>query len=356
MNINDSSNLTKKYKQIISAVHIVYRLVNSTPNLKELSLRLTRLLCQLVKASSANIYLLGPDNQKLAMIAVFNNEINYLVVKPQDLKRVTLKEKSVTQGASIFDERMMGMPLVTDECIGAIIIKRKDDEAEFDAYDREMFTIFAEQSVTAIKNLQFFEQQQKILLETMKLVRTLLEKQNPHCSAHSPVYFRIVKRIAEKLRMDVDEANNLYYASVLHNVGAIDVPYQILAKKSQLSPQEFKLIRNLPRKSAELIKPIEFLRPVLPVILYLHEKYDGSGYPSGLRKDQIPLGARIMAVVDAFESMVQGRPYRKRFSVDTALKEVSRYSGTQFDPRVVDAFLKLAQQKNFRNLLSSVRK
>ncbi len=355
MNINDSSNLTKKYKQIISAVHIVYRLVNSTPNLKELSLRLTRLLCQFVKASSANIYLLSADSDKLAMIAVFNNEINYIISNPHDLKRVTKKEIDVTQGASIFDERLMGMPLVTDECIGAIIIKRKESEAPFDDYDREMFTIFAEQSVTAIKNLQFLEQQQKILLETMKLVRTLLEKQSPHCRAHSPVYFKIVKHIAEKLHMGVQDANNLYYASVLHNVGAIDVPYQILAKKSQLSSQEFKLIRNLPRKSVELIKPIDFLRPVLPVVLYLHEKYDGTGYPSGLKKDQIPLGARIMAVVDAFESMVQGRPYRKRLTVDAALKELSRFSGTQFDPAVVNALLQLARQKKIRNFLSAVR-
>jgi HD-GYP domain-containing protein (c-di-GMP phosphodiesterase class II) len=355
MNINDSSSLTKKYKQIISAVHIVYRLVNSTPNLKELSLRLTRLLCQFVKASSASIYLLGPDSDRLAMIAVFNNEINYFVVNPQELRRVSHKELSVTQGASIFDERLMGMPLITDECIGAIIIKRKRTEKPFDDYDREMFTIFAEQSVTAIKNLQFLERQQKILLETMKLVRTLLEKQSPHCRMHSPVYFRIVKSVADRLHMSPETSNNLYYASVLHNVGAIDIPYQILAKKSQLSPQEFKLIRNLPRKSVELIKPIDFLRPVLPVVLYLHEKYDGTGYPSGLRKEQIPLGARIMAVVDAFESMVQGRPYRQRLSVDKALREIRANSGTQFDPAVVDVFLDLARQKKMRKLLNAVR-
>ncbi len=356
MNINDSSSLTKKYKQIISAVHIVYRLVNSTPNLKELSLRLTRLLCQFVKATSANIYLLAPDSQKLAMIAVFNNEINYIVTKPQELRRISAREKSVTEGASIFDERMMGMPLVTDECIGAIIIKRRDNEPAFDDYDREMFTIFAEQSVTAIKNLQFSEQQQKILLDAMKLVRTLLEKQNPHYRLHSPVYFKIVKAVSQRLRMDAESANNLYYASVLHNVGAIDIPYQILAKKKQLSAQEFKVIRNLPRKSADLIKPFEFLKPVLPVVLYLHEKYDGTGYPSGLKKDQIPLGARIMSVVDAFEIMVQGRPYRKRLTVDAALREVGRHSGTQFDPHVVDVFLVLSKEKKFRNFLSTVRK
>ena len=355
MNTSDSLSLTKKYKQIISAVHIVYRLVNSTPNLKELSLRLTRLLCQFIKANSANIYLLSPDGKKLAMVAVFNNQINYLVTRPDQLKLVSAKELGVCQGASIFDPRMMGMPLVTDECIGAIIIKRKAGEEVFDDYDREMFTIFAEQSVTAIKNLQFSEQQQKILLETMKLVRILLEKQSPHYRAHSPVYFKIVKAMAERFRMDVDEINNLYYASVLHNAGAVDIPYQILAKKSQLAPEEFKLIRDLPQKSAELIKPIEFLRPILPVVLYLHEKYDGTGYPSGLKKDQIPLGARIMAVADAFESMVQGRPYRKRLSVDAALREIFRQSGTQFDPGVVDMFLKLAAQKKFRNLLSVMR-
>ncbi len=355
MNINDSSSLTKKYKQIISAVHIVYRLVNSTPNLRELSLRLTRLLCQFVHASSASIYLLGPERKKVLMIASFNNEINILITNKKELKKVTTKEFSVTQGSSIFEARMMGMPLVTDECIGAIIIRRRSNEEPFDDFDREMFTIFAEQSVTAIRNLQFFEQQQKIILETMKLIRSLLEKQGPQYRSHSPVYFKIVKAIAEKFRMGQENINTLYYASVLHNAGASDVPYDILSKKSQLTKDEFKLIRDLPKKSAELIKPIDFLRPILPVVLYLHEKYDGTGYPSGLKRDQIPLGARIMAVVDAFESMAQGRPYKKHLGLDAALKEIGRHSGTQFDPQVVDVFLKLAQRKNFRNYLCAVR-
>jgi response regulator RpfG family c-di-GMP phosphodiesterase len=355
MSINECLKLTKKYKQILSAVHIVYRLVNSTTNLKELSLRLTRLLCQFVHASSATIYLLGPDRKKLAMIAVFNNGINYIVTKKKDIADIHSSELAVTQGSSIFEPKIMGMPLVTDECIGAIIIKRKASELPFDEYDREMFSIFAEQSVTAIRNLQVSEEQQKIILETMKLIRKMLEKQGPHYQGHSPVYFKIVKAIAEHFHMDQDSINNLYYASILHNAGAIDVPYQVLAKRSQLTADEFKHIRSLPKKSAELIKPIEFLRPILPIVLYLHEQYDGSGYPSGLKREQIPLGARIMAVVDAFESMVQGRPYRKRLSLEAALREVRRGSGSQFDPKVVDIFLKLSLNKNFRNYLKSVR-
>jgi response regulator RpfG family c-di-GMP phosphodiesterase len=355
MNTSDSLNLTKKYKQIISAVHIVYRLVNSTPNLKELTLRLTRLLCQFVHATSASIYLLGPDRKKVAMGAVFDNQINIFVSSPAELRKISAKDLDVAQGNSVFESRMMGMPLVTEECIGAIVIRRKASEPAFDDYDREMFTIFAEQSVTAIRNLQYSEQQQRILLETMKLVRTIFERHPGNCQGHSSVYFKIVRCIAQKFRMSVESINNLYYASVLHNAGAMDIPYQILAKKSQLTPEEFKLIRDLPKKSAELIKPIEFLKPVLPVVLYLHENYDGSGYPSGLKKEQIPLGARIMSAVVAYESMVQGRPYRQRLDPDEALREIKKFSGTQFDPSVVDVFLQLARQKNFRNYLYAVR-
>ena len=100
--------------------------------------------------------------------------------------------------------------------------------------------------------------------------------------------------------MREEDVENLYYASVLRAAGAIDVPFNILSKTSQLTPEEFKVIRNQPKHSAELIRPVEFLKPVLPIILYHHEKYDGTGYPSGLMKEQIPLGARVMGCIRRF--------------------------------------------------------
>jgi HD-GYP domain-containing protein (c-di-GMP phosphodiesterase class II) len=93
----------------------------------------------------------------------------------------------------------------------------------------------------------------------------------------------------------------------------------------------------------------------LPIILYHHEKYDGTGYPSGLKKEQIPLGARVMAVVDAFEAMIQGRPYRKILSISDALNELRKNSGTQFDPKVISAFAELSKQKKFRKYLSLIK-
>jgi HD-GYP domain-containing protein (c-di-GMP phosphodiesterase class II) len=349
------SALTKKYRLILSAVHMVYRLVNSTYNVRELSLRLTRLLCQFVHASSASVFLLDPDKKKVALIASFNNKINILYDKKGHFENISAKEHAVMGGRSIFEKHLIGVPLVADDNVGALLVQRKAQDTPFNDFDQEMLTVFAEQSVTALKNLQLHEQQQRMILGSIKFIGQLLKKRSHRNTTHPPVYFKIVKCLAEKLNMSEEEIRCLYYASVLHDAGAMDVPYEILAKTSQLTAEEFKIIRTHPARSVELIKPVDFLKPVLPIILYHHEKYDGTGYPSGLKKEQIPLGARVMAVVDAFEAMLRGRPYRRTLSIPEALTELKKHSGTQFDPQIVNAFSDLSRQKKFKKYLSYLR-
>lgn len=344
----------KKYRLILSAVHMVYRLVNSTYNVKELSLRLTRLLCQFIKASSASVYILDPIKRNIIMIAIFENKINIFLDKKKDFAHLPEREMSVTRGMAIFDKHMIGLPLVAEDICGAIFIKRSKNELVFTDFDREMLTVFAEQAVTAIKSLQLYEEQQRTILGSAHFIGNMLAK-HPHFEGlNQPVYFKIIKSLAERLHVGQEGIRRLEYASILHDTGVIDVPYEVLSKRSQLTPEEFKIIREIPRKSAALIKPVEFLQPILPIILYHREKYDGTGYPSGLKREQIPLGARIMAVVDAFEAMVTGRPYRKKISIGHATEELSKNAGTQFDPKVVDAFLELSREKKFRKFLSLI--
>jgi len=346
----------RRYQMIISAVHMVYRLVNSTYNVNELCLRLTRLLCQFVKAHSASICILDPNaKDKLVLIAIFDNRINILIDKKKDLTAVSDKEMAVTQGQAVVEKRLIGLPLIADESIGAIFVRRSSSEPAFTPFDKDMISVFAEQSVTAIKNLQLYEQQQTTILSSIKFIDKLLAKRGHETAQHTPVYFKVVKALAERLRVGERGIEALYYATVLHDAGTLDIPYEILSKTERLTPEEFKLIRDLPAKSAELIRPVEFLKPVLPIILYHREKYDGTGYPSGLKRDQIPLGARILAVVDAYESMLRGRPYKRQFTVEEALEEIKRNGGTQFDPRVVKIFCELCQQKKIRNYLSRLK-
>jgi HD-GYP domain-containing protein (c-di-GMP phosphodiesterase class II) len=165
----------------------------------------------------------------------------------------------------------------------------------------------------------------------------------------------VVKMIGHELKVNSDGIKQLEYASLLHDIGIIDVPYDILSKRGALTSQEIKIIRQHTAQSVALISPVEYLKPVLPIILHHHEKYDGSGYPSGLKKEQIPLGARIIACVDAFEAMVQGRPYRSSLSVKAALDVLVQNSGSQFDPKIVDAFVRLTSQRKFKKLLSLLK-
>ena len=323
-------------------------------NVRELSLRLTRLLCQFVNAKSASIFILDPSKKKIMFIAIYNNKINILLTKKKDMEKINKKEKKVTEGYSIFEKYFVGLPLVTDDILGAVFVRRARGSMPFSQFDKEILAVFIEQSVTAIKNLQLYEQQQKIILSSMKFIDKLLKKQSHSLPKHTPVYFNIMKCLAEVLHIGQYGIDCLYHASVLHDAGALDIPYEILSKTSQLTPEEFKIIRDLPGKSVQLIRPVEFLRPVLPIILYHREKYDGSGYPSGLKKEQIPIGARIMAVVDAFEAMIKGRPYKDKLTIDAALNELRCKSGTQFDPKVVNAFCDLFKQKKFRNYLRKI--
>lgn len=289
------------------------------------------------------------------MVASFDNKINTLVTKKREINTLLLKEKRVTQGYAVFEEHLIGLPLVADDNIGAILIRRKKGDPAFNDFDREVLSVVVEQSVTAIKNIQLYESQQDVILGSIKFIGQLLKRHGRATSkTNATVYFKIMEALAHKLNLSENAISSLYYASVLHDAGAIDVPYEILSKHERLTPEEFKVIRENPSRSVELIKPVAFLRPVLPIILYHHEKYDGTGYPSGLKKEEIPIGARIMAVVDSFEAMVVQRPYREKLTVKQAVQELKDNSGTQFDPLVIKAFMSLHAQKNFKKLLSSI--
>ena len=131
---------------------------------------------------------------------------------------------------------------------------------------------------------------------------------------------------------------------MLHDAGKVDIPLEILTKTTKLTPGEYRIIKRHPVKGAQILRHLQILKPVIPIIMYHHEKYNGTGYPSRLKKRQIPQGARIMAVADAFEAMVYGRPYRQRLDIASAIKEIKKKSGTQFDPKVVEAFLKVVKK------------
>jgi HD-GYP domain-containing protein (c-di-GMP phosphodiesterase class II) len=149
----------------------------------------------------------------------------------------------------------------------------------------------------------------------------------------------LAEAIALRLDWDAGRLETLRYAAPFHDVGKIAVPYEILEKRAPLTPDERIEIQRHPTAGASLVEQIRSARRALPYVLYHHERWDGGGYPHGIRGREIPEEARVLAVADAFDAMTSVRPYRRQFTIERALEEVRRCSGTQFDPTVAEAFL-----------------
>lgn len=245
---------------------------------------------------------------------------------------------------------MLAMPLVSEDIMGLIVLRRTKNEMQFDRAEQEILVTLLEQAMIGIKNLQLYEEQQKLVFGSIKSLVTLLDTRVPQEYSHTPYFGRLVRMIAQEMRLDEKQVESIEYASLLHDAGKAGIPMEILTKTTKLTPDEFQIIKHHPAKGAQILRHFQILKPVIPIIMHHHEKYNGTGYPSRLKKGQIPIGARIMAVADAFEAMVYGRPYRERILIDEAIKEVKMKSGTQFDPKVVEAFLKIIK-KNYKKYL-----
>lgn len=180
---------------------------------------------------------------------------------------------------------------------------------------------------------------EKDFITTVKTLLSLVNAKDRYTYGHTQRVLRYALMIARKLGLPEEEIKIIGYGALLHDLGKVYVPNMLLKKKGKLTEEEFDLVKKHPVIGAEIIKPIRSLRSVIPAVLHHHERYDGKGYPQGLKGKEIPLHARIMAVADSFDAMTTNRPYRPAKSVREAVEELRRCAGTQFDPEIVWAFI-----------------
>jgi putative nucleotidyltransferase with HDIG domain len=170
-----------------------------------------------------------------------------------------------------------------------------------------------------------------------------LDLRDPETEEHCRRVAENSLRLGEAMGLEPGELRNLRWSAYLHDIGKIGIPEHILSKNSSLTPEERNLIKEHPRLGFRMIRNIDFLKDATDVVLYHHEKYDGSGYPFGLKGKDIPIAARIFSVTDAMDAMLYDRPYRKALSFAELVAELTRQSGRHFDPRVVQAFLRFSE-------------
>ncbi|MBI4342000.1 MAG: HD domain-containing protein [Candidatus Omnitrophica bacterium] len=247
------------------------------------------------------------------------------------------------------EDEVLSVPLkLRDHPIGAITVLREQGARAFVEDDEMLLASIGSQVAVAIENYRLNLDVERTYLETIMALALAVEAKDPYSAGHSKRVGFYATKIGEQMGLDQEMLRTLNDAGVLHDIGKIGIKDEILLKATPLTPDEQKVMQQHPIIGEAIVKPVRSLGKVVSLVRHHHERFDGGGYPSGLKGEAIPLGARILAVADTYDAIVTDRPYRKRLSVDQAKAELTRCAGAQHDPVVIEAFLKVLAEKETR--------
>lgn len=344
----------KKYKNVFSSFHTIYRLITTSSDVKNFAVGICRLYKNAFEADKVTIVFKNVNTHGFMKIRLENNKQFF---KKGDKSILTHREKEILrQEKEIILGNRLIYPFIFADTLGAVYVKRNPrNTLAFSEFEKRWFLSVSEDVSVSLKIFNLYREQKRLMINYIKSLTKLLNQYVPTSYIHTKSIFRLIKVMGKEMKLSSSEIKSLEYASLLHDTGKMQLPSGILKKQTPLTDEEYKLVMKHPRKGVEMIKDLEILKPVIPIILHHHERYDGKGYPSRFKKDQIPLGSRLLSLLDAFDAMYFGRPYRKKIGLDEIEVELREQMGKQFDPQITEIFLKILKRKSIRKYLRSFK-
>ncbi len=313
-----------------------------------------------LKASASSVLLVDEDTGKLSFVTArgkAGSTITQMSLKVQsgiapwvahhcqplivnDVTKDRRFNKSIDKKTGFQTKSILCAPLVAGgKTIGALELINKLDGGEFNNHDLELLTPLAQYAALTIDNTRLHQLVLEGYVNTIKVLSATIDAKDPYTYGHSQRVTEYALMAAVAHSLPPEELKTIEYAGILHDVGKIAVNEAILRKPASLTREEWEVIRIHPSVGADIVANVPFLGKAKEMVVAHHEKYDGSGYPRGLRGEDIPFGARILAVADAFDTMTTSRSYRAALSIEYALSELRKCTGTQFCPVAVEAFI-----------------
>lgn len=313
------------------------------------------LTCETIGAEAGSLALVSPDGESLNYLYGYNSidEEKLLTAKGKGLAWKVIESR----GSMIVDDYMLypeatsrlidagvhafiSVPVMAgEECIGVLEIYDYNQEKLFNKRDLALVESIGRQAGIAIQNARLFEELEDTYLQTVLALANAVDARDSYTSDHSQRLAVLAVKISKLMGSGPIELEELRLGALLHDIGKIGVSDQTLLKTGPLNEEEFEEIRQHPIIGARIVEPVKKLLEISPIIRGHHERYDGKGYPDGLKGEDIPLGARILNVVDSYIAMTDDRIYRKALNHDDVLAELKSLSGKQFDPKVVNVFI-----------------
>ena len=242
------------------------------------------------------------------------------------------------------------IPIVVKGDVAGILTVGAKRVAAFTKENLSTLEYLCSQIGVALSNARLISDLEELFIGVVKSLSSAIDAKSPWTAGHSERVTKYALTIGKEMGLSEKELKQLELAGILHDVGKIGIHEAILDKPDRLTEEEVKIMRLHPGKGAEILGPIKNLKDMIPVIKYHHEFYNGTGYPDGLKEEKIPLFARILTVADTADAMGADRPYRKGRGMDVIIAELKRCSGAQFDPQVVEAFLRTVETQSIVSL------
>ncbi|MBI4685436.1 MAG: HD-GYP domain-containing protein [Nitrospirae bacterium] len=353
-----SEILVKKLNQLNTLIDLI-ALINSTLDTREIRKRAIEAATRLAEAEAGSLLLIDKNSGELFFEVALGEKgaevketrlkkgegiagwvaekgeaviIHDVQSDPRFFKEADIKSNFVTRN-------MICVPVRTkDKVVGVLeAINKKADR--FNDDDMEMLSSLANEVAVAIENANLYQELKDTFYGTAQALAETIEKRDPYTGGHTKRVMNYSLAIGRMMGLNKAELENLKLSAILHDIGKIGIRDKILMKKGRLEPAEIEMMNMHPKYGSEILKHVKQLKDIIPGMRGHHEKYDGSGYPDGLKGNQIPLAARIIAVADTFDAITTDRPYSKALSVDAAFDEMKKNAGRQFDPEVLAAFL-----------------
>jgi putative nucleotidyltransferase with HDIG domain len=247
----------------------------------------------------------------------------------------------------IVSQSIVAVPMTLGDHVIGVLSMQSQLPDVYSQEEIQMFERVAAQVAIAVQNSRLYESVSHGLEATLTALGRTAERRDPYTAGHQQRVTDLALAIARKLEYGEDACSTLRTAAMLHDIGKLGVPAEILSKPTALSKIEFELIRTHPQTAYEILADIAFPGPVAEIVLQHHERLDGSGYPRGLKEDEVLPEARILAVADVVEAMASHRPYRPALGIDAALAEIRAGRGTRYDQQIVDACVALFESGEF---------
>ena len=249
-----------------------------------------------------------------------------------------------------YAKQIIAVPLQRQDQVLGCLFGLDKLEGEFDSVDSKLLGSIANESAIYLENSMLFEDVRNLMMGVLHSLTSAVDAKDPYTCGHSERVALLSRRLAREIGLPEQQVERIYMAGILHDVGKIGVPEAVLHKTGKLTNEEFDQMKKHPQIGARILSDIKQVEDLIPGVLYHHERMDGKGYPAGLSGENIPLMGRIICIADCFDAMTSNRTYRRALPLEVAMIELRRCAGTQFDPKLADAFLKVDPEE-FRAML-----